>query len=260
MVNLSTRPTTGLSKSDRVAITTFTRYLQCPFKSLTSLIAKDYVYSPFNYLGYTRSLYNICSDANFVVIDIDHTALSITQQFEHITSEGYTCILGTTSDPSNMHKYRLLMPLDQPVSAEQYRNLIHGIRINQLVPDMDPASAKPSQPFFSYLNSTVLSDFSGTTLPVADYIVEPEAIEPSALDPAELIDNFPTEFGSYRNASPGNRTKCLLSAAFRMSEAGFTPEQLATGVLTINSWFLVPKSNSDVYRRVINFIIQRKYK
>ncbi len=257
MITISTRATPGFSKSDREFITHFTHYRAMDFSKLTQLLDSDCCYSAFSFIGGKRSTNNICSNASFVVLDIDYTSIGIHERFEQMYDEGLSFIIGTTSDPKNFYRYRLLLPLSRPVTSDEYRLLVHGIRDLGLVGDLDIASAKPAQQFFSYKHSLVKSYLDGTELIVDDYLIESDEVDTSNLSPEQLLDSFNSTFGYCRSASPGSRTKTLLGAAFRMAESNFSKAQLITGVRRINSWFIVGKSEKDIQRRVINFILNK---
>jgi hypothetical protein len=212
------------------------------------------MFSPFNYIGHTQGTANICSQANFVVIDVDHTSLSIHQRLDQLITEGLQCIIGTTSDSLNLYKYRVLIPLDRPVTALEYRYLVQGIRVNQLITDLDPASARPAQKFYSYADSVVLHSFIGNSLCVSDYILEPAQIEHTALSPPEDITDLLPEFQSYQYATKGKRTRSLISAGYRCLELGMTDAQVEQVIVYVNGLFLIPKSYSDLKRRVLGFI------
>lgn len=253
MIRLSIRYVPGFTKQDREYVTHFNRYVERHFSDLPKLLRNDYVFNPFNFLGFHKVTEAICSTANFVVLDVDDTTMSITERHAELLAEDLTHCLATTSDPTNMHKYRILFPLDKDVTDVEYRLIIRGIASNGLVTDMDlGASCKPAGAFYSYSGSTVLSHFSGNPLSVDDYMIEPEEVDYSSMNPQELLDNFESEFSSYRYATPGRRTKSLFSVAFKLRESGCTFDQIATGVLTVNDMFLTPKSKHDVYRRVLN--------
>ena len=96
LVHLSTRKTPNLTKDDRKPITHFTNYLQRHFESLIYLLTKDYMYSPFAFLGHHRLTSNICSDADFIVIDVDHTSTTIHERLHQLTNEVLQFIIGTT--------------------------------------------------------------------------------------------------------------------------------------------------------------------
>ena len=203
MITISTRSVPGFSKADREFITHFTHYRAMPFSKLTQLLDSDNCYSAFSFIGGKRSTDNICSNASFVVLDIDHTPISIHERFEQIYDEGLSFIIGTTSDPTNLYRYRLLLPLSRPVTADEYRLLVHGIRDLGLVSDLDIASAKPAQQFFSYKHSLVKSYLDGTELIVDDYLIEPDEISTHNISPEQLLDSFDSTFGYCRTASPG---------------------------------------------------------
>lgn len=253
MICLSIRHVPGFSKEDREYQTHFNRYVERHFSDLPKLLRNDYIYSPFNFLGYKRGTENICSTTNFVVLDVDTTTVSITERHAELLAEELTHIVATTSDPTNMHKYRILFPLDKEVTDLEYRRVVRGIQSNGLVTDMDVgASVKAGGFMFSYSGSTVLTHFTGNLLSVDDYIVEEEQVDYSSMNPQELLDNFEAEFSSYRNALPGKRTKSLFSVAFKLRESGCTFDQIATGVHAVNRMFLTPKSEYDVNRRVLS--------
>ena len=258
-VELSVRPLPGFTKSERDDIKFYTRFIKCEFQHLTQLLGKDYTYSPFGYLGMEQGLFNICSDATFVVLDVDYTSTNIHDRLTQLTNEGLECILGTTSDPSNLFKYRILLPLDRPITSQEYRRVVAGIRELGLVTDLDRASEKPSQKFYAYANSLVLHN-SGNPLIVADYLLPvsecPQPDFSCSMDLHEIL----SEFSTYSTAPPGSRTRYLLSAAFNLVERGADNKLLEQVILHLNSSFLVPKDINSVYRRVINFIkTRRKY-
>ena len=260
MICLSIRNTEGLTKKARTNITTFHKYIKCNFSKLTELLKKDYVYSPFAYLGHYRLTRNICSTTNIVVIDVDHTTINITDRYAQLKEEGLNFIIGTTSDKTNLFKYRVIILLDRQVTDEEYRAVIGGIHKYGLISDLDVTSKKPAQAFFAYKDSIVYSNTRGEPLEVESYLYkEKKTIEiTDDVSPTELIENFNAQFESYKNAVPGNRTKYLLSAGFTMIESGFSNAQLEWGIKLINSWFLMPKDDASIKRRVINFLIKRR--
>ena len=257
-VELSVRPLPGFTKSEREAIKYYTRYLKCNFSALVQLLSKDYMYSPFGYLGYEQSLYNICTTARFIVIDVDHTSTNIHSRLEQLSEEGLDCILGTTSDIHNILKYRVLISLDREVTHHEYRRLVAGVRENGLIPDMDKASQKPSQKFYAYEGAVVLHN-QGSPLVVEDYILPEEDVEEcNELSCSLELHHLLTELNSYTTASPGNRTRYLLSAAFKLVQLGADDKLLEQTILHLNNAFLIPKDTNSVYRRVINFIKTRR--
>jgi len=258
LVHLSTRQTPDLTKDDRTALTHFTNYLQRHFESLIYLLAKDYMYSPFAFLGHHRLTSNICSNADFIVIDVDHTSTTIHERLQQLTDEGLQCIIGTTQSKHDLTKYRVLLPLVTTVTADEYRRLVRGIQANGLIADMDMASAKPAQAFYAYADSLVLANFTGHPLIVENYILPPP--EPGDrstelnLNLADLLD----EVKFYPYAVKGSRTRALLSAGFQLIDLGASDTQLEQALIHFNRKLLVPKDIDSLYRRVINFIKSRR--
>lgn len=258
LVRLSVRKVPNFSKSERTDFTHFTNYVERKFTDLVYLLNKDYMYSPFAFLGHHRITTNICSNANFVVIDIDDTSINIHERLKQLSDEGLTCIIGTTSSKQNLTKYRVLLPLTTPVTSDEYRRLVKGIQSNGLIADMDIASAKPAQAFYAYKDSQVLFNFTGSPLIVEDYILpiqeEGTFIVDESMDLSDLIEQV--EFYTY--AIKGGRTRALLSAGFKLLELGASDKQLEQALIQFNNKLLVPKDINSLYRRVINFLISRR--
>ena len=258
LVYLSIRKLDGFTKEERTDFTHFTNYVVRHFNQLTYLLNKDYMYSPFGYLGHHKLTANICHDASFVVIDVDHTSTDIYERLNQLVDEGLQCILGTTSSKQNLTKYRVLLPLSNSVTADEYRRLVKGIQANGLIADMDMASAKPAQAFYSYADSLVLSDLTGDPLIVEDYILPPpkpgEMIVDKHIDLSELLQII--KFYPY--ATKGGRTRALLAAGFQLLELGASDKQLEQALIHFNRTLLTPKDTNSLYRRVINFIKSRR--
>ena len=254
LVTLSVRDVTGLSKSDRADIKYYSRFVECEFSALVHMLNKDYIFSPWNYLGYTQLTANICSEALFVVIDVDHTSISIAERLTELIAEDLQCIIASTSDSDNIYKYRVLIPLNRPVTAYEYRLLVTGIQSNGLISDMDPVSTRPAQKFYAYANSVIVSNFIGHTLVVDDYIVDPQSPSLRLLDPSADVTDILHEFDSYQSATKGRRTHNLLHAAYKCLDYGLTDEQLERVINYVNSRFLIPKDTYSVQRRVLQFI------
>lgn len=254
LVTLSVRDVTGLSKSDRADIKYYSRFVECEFSALVHMLNKDYIFSPWNYLGYTQLTANICSEALFAVIDVDHTSISIAERLTELIAEDLQCIIASTSDSDNIYKYRVLIPLNRPVTAYEYRLLVTGIKSNGLIPDMDPVSSRPAQKFYAYADSQIVSNFIGSTLVVDDYIVDPQSPSLRLLDPSADVTDILHEFDSYQSATKGRRTRNLLHAAYKCLDYGLTDEQLERVINYVNSRFLIPKDTYSVQRRVLQFI------
>ena len=258
LVRLSIRKLPNLSKLDRTDFTHFTNYVERHFNQLEYLLRKDYMYSPFAFLGHHRLTTNICTEANFVVIDVDYTATTMHDRLIQLVDEGLQCIIGTTSSKQDLTKYRVLLPLATPVNSDEYRRLVKGIQVNGLLPDMDMASAKPAQVFYAYADSLVLSNFNGNPLIVKDYILAPSELTSHEVDKSIDLSELLQQAKFYPYASKGSRTRALLSTGFNLLELGASDAQLEQALIHFNSTLLVPKDIDSLHRRVINFIKSRR--
>lgn len=257
-VTLSIRSTPNLSKDERSEFNYYTNFVECEFADLRYLLSKDYIFNPFNYLGYRQASTNICSQATFVVIDVDSTSIPMNERFDQLIAENLQCIIATTSNPFNWHKYRILLPISRTVSAEEYRALVTGIAQFGLVSDMDPVSAKPAQKFYSYAGSAVLFSFTGQPLGVDDYLADISIPTYTATSPPTDVIELLPNFTSYSQAIKGKRTRSLISAGYKSIELGMTDEQVEHVIMYVNSLFLVPKPYKEVKRRVLDFIKTRR--
>ena len=260
-VNLSIRKLDdkSIGKEERKFITTFKKYIGTDFSLLPHLLSKNYMYSVFNYTGYHRMLSNVISDANLLVLDVDHTGASMQEVFSGLVDEGLQVIVSTTSNRDNEYKYRVLLPLNREVDTNEYRRLMLGVIENGLVLDVD--TVPPVQIFYSYKDSKVLTNFEGSSLVVDDYIADKQAvIEYQIADTTDtkLPDDFYKEFRSFFTATPGKRTKRLARAGYLMIESGYNRSQVTKGVLRVNSSLLVPKSEAEVQRLITNFILKQR--
>ena len=260
-VNLSIRKLSAhsITKEERIFITRFTKYVSIKFSMLPTVLQHNTMYNAWAYLGNTRSIDNLCSKANLLVLDIDHTTISLQDRFVELVEEGFAVIVATTSDNSNMYKYRILIPLDRDVTHEEYRRLIVGIKQNKLVTDMDMVS--PSQIFYSYIGASVVYNTEGASLCVEDYIADKEESKAVLHDSGatKLPSSFESDYKQFFRSHPISRTKRLMHLAHRMMDEGYAYGQIVAGVLVINSSFLAPKTVNEVYRRVLN-IVKKDFK
>ena len=257
-VNLSIRKLDdeSISKESRLTITHFEQYIEVDFTLLPHMLSKNYLYSPWAYYGNKRGRDTICSKSNIIVLDIDHTDIPMQECFNSLVDEGLSVITASTSNKNNVFKYRVLIPLNRPVDALEYRRLLIGLEENGLVDNIDKIAT--SAIIYAYKNSYTLLN-EGETLIVDDYMSEEQTvIEYQIADTTdvELPDNFLQEFEYFTRASPGNRTKKLTHSAYKMIEMGLNATQITKGVLTLNKLMLVPKSPSEIQRRVINYILK----
>jgi hypothetical protein len=251
-VNISTLSLKGYTKEQREKQTTFKKYITVNFNQLESMLYKDFMYSPFGFRTNYRKTDNICQPAKFMVIDVDTTDVSIYDRHKALEEEEIVHMIATTSNPDNIYKYRVLIPISRELFEFDYRYLIRGVRLKGLIEDMDVASEKPAQPFYSYNNSKVLVNLEGGILNVDDYIITPEE-NSIYIDKAVTIDSedFKLICEQYRMAKQGYRSRTLIKIGYEMANKGYSKDQIRKGIRYINNMWVSPKSDSELERRVL---------
>jgi hypothetical protein len=251
-VNISTLSLKGYSKNQREKQTTFKKYMTVNFNQLESMLYRDFMYSPFGFKTNYRKTDNICQPAKFMVIDVDTTNISIYDRHQELKDEDIIHLIATTSNPDNIYKYRVLIPFSHELYEFDYRYLVRGVRLKGLIEDMDVASEKPAQPFYSYENSKVLINLEGDVLNVEDYIITPEE-NSIYIDKAVTIDSedFKLMCEQYRMARQGYRSRTLIKIGYEMANKGYSKAEIRKGLYYINNMWVSPKSDSELERRVL---------
>jgi hypothetical protein len=236
MILISYSPTTDIKKEERYNQMYYKNSIQIEFKKLQKMLEKDYVYSPFIYKSGKRLKELIISKAYFVILDIDLGDKDIYQQHQELKDEYLIHLIATTSDPNNLTKYRILLPLNKGVTFEEYHNLVKGIQNFNLIENIDDASNKPSQMFYSYKNSIVLHNFEGEKLDVDAYLTEVTQTKSNANN--KNLNNCEDFIKNYNNPGPLKGHEALTSASYNMAKAGFNKEEFIDCIQRINkSWF-----------------------
>ena len=261
-VGLSTVEVNGIPKDKRRKIVYYEKYRKYPFQELPKMLVKDYIYSPFGFKYNCRGVDNVNTNTSIVVLDVDDTTIDAFDRHQQLIDENLSHIIATTSNKSNLFKYRVILPLSTEVASENYRGLVKGIRDHKLIADMDySASAKFSQPFYSYKGSQVFTFFEGTSLSVKDYEVEDtlEELNISELSKLDYQEKRMYLLEKFSEAFIGSRRRTLVKASFDMLELGFTQSQFRDTVITINKRWIQPMSQRELRLWVINPFL-RKFK
>ncbi len=150
-------------------------YQESSFDTYGLILSNNVAYSPFRFKtregGAITSLEtsehgirgkdNICSGAQFVVLDIDDDGITIDEAEDMFCD--YIYHMALTSDPQNPYKFRVLIPLDVIVSVngttwKQFMQRVgehFGIEVDDL---------PQSQAFYGYANREVRSNMDGIQL------------------------------------------------------------------------------------------------
>lgn len=142
------------------------------FEIYRTLTSKSYSYSPYTFKDGVRNLESLNSTANTLVIDVDKTTLDINTMAELL--EEYSYVLATTSDPTNMFKYRVILHLDRHIDLNPVQWKLFYKSVSDLLGiDYDPQINKASM-FHGYEGSKVLYN-KGIKLETKPHIIKAHA-------------------------------------------------------------------------------------
>ena len=225
------------------------------FYKLEEMLKKSYVYSPFLYNQGKRLKDLIISEAYFVVIDVDTGAKTLHEQHQELKDEGINHIIGTTSDKTRLNKFRVLIPLNRGVCPKAYTEVITGIIEYAVIINIDEASKKPSQTFYSYKDATVLTYFEGESLEVDTYTIKTTR-QKSTGTPLKDCSDF---VRSYNNPRAQKGTDALVSASYGMQRANFNRFQYEECIKEINANWFYPMNINLLYGTVINPLTRKLF-
>ena len=225
------------------------KYNKYKLEDLIVLLKGDYAYSPFEFKDGRRSNDNIISETNWVVLDVDESEL--TMDVLHETYLSGTChIIATTSDSSNLNKFRLILPIAQRIGADKqvYKYIINRIA-DELMLTIDAASTVMSQPMFSYSGGVVLDNLKEHIKPmdVSDILADAatnvqQVYDNKPMTPAqkkkaqgEYLHDFEDKLAFVINAPHGTGSIRLWQAGRDMQRAGLDYTSIKTLLHKVNS-------------------------
>ena len=177
-------------------------YKETAFEKLNVLLNNDVAYTPFKFMDGKRSNDNIISGATWVAIDVDNTDVDIYEM--HDILQDYNHHIGTTSDPDNPYKYRIILEFNNIVDLppREWKSFLTAIT-NELGLDTDPASYTKSQIMFGYKGAMVMSTLDSEPYDIANALKEASNIvgigkekKISTVKMRDMLDN-PLETFSY---------------------------------------------------------------
>ncbi len=246
------------------------KYAKLELKDLVNLLKIDSAYTPFKFKDGRRSNDNIESTTNYLVFDIDKSDLGMDVLHETYLS-GTLHIVATTSDPNNLCKFRLIVPIQQQLgeNPQVYKYVMHRIA-EELMLEMDPQSTVLSQPVFGYSGGTILDnldsglhpmDISGilsdaaTNVKQVDYTTTLTKPQQKKEQEAFLHD-FEDTFAFVINAKEGLGSISLYSAIKRMERAGLDKLSIETLIHKINNSWAVPMNRSRLQSTLIGPLLR----
>lgn len=238
-------------------------YKTVPFEALEILLKKDYAYNFFEYTDNVKVIENILPFTNVLVFDIDKGDYSIDKMHELLTGV-LDHHISTTSNKSNLYKYRLIVPLKQKfkVNKSIWKDLLKSIAKDYLFGiEIDRLSI--SQAFYSYKDSIVYSDIQGNKLDIKPYLTKLESLAmfkkplTSKEKEVQLKNTFST-FQYAFNAKEGTRNHSLISAINHAFDLGASKEQCIDLVRSINEYWEDQLEEKEIETNIMPHI-NKKY-
>lgn len=138
------------------------------FDQLGDLLSGDYAYSPFKFRNGVRGKDNIIGGSKWLVYDLDDSPITASEA--HFMLSDINHYIALSSDPTNEHKFRVLLELDAAVelSSIAFKHFYLAIA-EDLALKVDPLPQ--SQIFFSYAGRPVISNLEASPLVTRDYVI-----------------------------------------------------------------------------------------
>ena len=170
-----------------------------PFAGYLKLITNNTSMSPYHFgngknskgeliEGY-KTLDTIISTSDTIILDVDESILSIEETHELL--ESYTHIIATTSDNTNLYKFRIILRLDRDIdlTPPQWKKFYLSIG-TLLGVEVDHSINKASM-FHGYANSVVYSNLNGKMLDAKPHMIAAyNATPPKEIVPVKTQKQF----------------------------------------------------------------------
>ena len=221
------------------------------------MVSRDTIFSTFKYadvddVKQKRSTETIISTTKVIVLDVDESEQPIEQL--HGFLKEFKHLIATTSDVNNLYKYRIIIPVDVELEANDlYRCIVRKLA-EKLMVKIDPASAVPAQCFYGYKDAVVFSQSEGELMSIKDLVSECASDEAVSLKPVQkpmtkaakeksvqsILANVDRVFDYVINCGKGEGSLSLARASLHMRDQGFTEEQYTQVINYLNSKWSVP--------------------
>lgn len=268
-------------KDERIQyLDSFTKYRNdlCE-QNLINLLTRDTVYNTFQYkdaqdkhgnlVQMNRNRDNIISNTNLIILDVDKSQIDIHSMHDYLSDIPH--ILATTSDSSNLFKYRILLPVNVEIDGTNHRLYSYIVRklAAELLIEVDKVSYSPSHPYYGYSGALTLSNNKGRLYDVTKYMTEFARGEDTLSKPLKVKPEFKTEKGRSNHVSQmldnvdevfqyaieaphGEGSLRLARMCMHCRDEGFTAEELETAVRYVNSCWESPMPDSRLEKTLLS--------
>jgi len=240
-----------------------------PFAQLAEVVNRPLAYSPYHFgdgvdgkgvhrTGY-RSMATCIDPSSLIVLDVDDTPLNMNQLSEIL--QDYKHIIATTSDNTNLFKYRVIFELDRPIdlSPSQWKRFYKSVA-DLLGIEVDTNINKAGM-FYGYADSKVIYHEDGSKLPTKPHIIK--ALTEVKIDKVKVAknqkeldiqwDEREETFEFAYEAVNGRRTK-LYGAMRKACDMGWNQDMVEDLLEDINDEMVRPLPVSVIESTIISQI------
>jgi hypothetical protein len=226
------------------------------FEKLANLMKSDTAYTPFCFKDGKRSNDNIQSGATWIAIDVDDTDITIDEMHDALAD--FKHHISTTSDSSNIFKYRIILELDVKVDLDpiQWKKFLKKAYNFIGVENADPAGLTKSQIMFGYKDSVVYSvtDEDCDKLPASRLIqsLEDDEAKETKLPPKSIaLEDIEDTFFYAINPDRGQGSLSLYKASRHAKDIGLTYEENENLMFTLNALWDCPMDEERLHRTIL---------
>lgn len=195
-------------------------YIEVDFESLKRMLSKNFIYCGFKFKDGIRNSGNLIRRTNLLIFDIDNSEISMSEMSNCLADIKH--IICSTSDKTNIYKFRVIIPLDRYVEIDNYKNLMKLVAKDYLI-GVNIDLLPESQIFYSYKDANVIENLDGELLNIKEYLLMVKENNIRELTPKErnalLDDSYNTFYNAYYTRE-GERHKKLVWAIAKAYNIG----------------------------------------
>ena len=235
------------------------KFYESSFEDLCNVLSQYAAYSPFMFKGGKRNKDNLLGKTKWIVLDVDNS--DITYEECHLLLSDYNHHIATTSDASNVFKFRIILELDSliDVSSENWKYFIESVS-NELGINAD--LLPKAQIYFAYGSDNVLSVIDAEPIEAKPHVINAanhvKAEQPSKLSTkaktAALAAPRETFDYAYDHPTYTGLSNKLIRAAYHARDLGATNEEIEALIEDINNYKVLPLERPRLEQTILSQI------
>jgi|GEM_PF-2836794 len=166
-VGISYKKVSGTKDERKRKVADGFKYVSSSFPKVGNIMKEDTAFIPFKFKNGVRGKDNIDSGADFIMLDIDNSDITMQEASDMLCDFKHIC--ATTSDPNNPYKFRILMTTDIVVNVDGSRWLQLMRKIAEYL-CLDIDVLPQSQIYYGYKDSKMIVNEEGDDLEVSSLL------------------------------------------------------------------------------------------